>query len=376
MAAVQQQVQQQQQQQQQLKQSFKTVEGRYRLTAERYPPTNGTNYRMARATRLTYANLRGAGDIDGPYLIYNVNDTLYISDANCIDKEPYKSITFPGLLPICHAYQQAADGNDLLIGFFSGEVAVVSLRQQLLEPSRKLIASATHNAGGCFNASRCTNVLWYPKEDGIFVSTHADGSMYVFDKNKEPSSDPSFPTPKDPSAFSISYPKSSKSNPLARWTVCSSAINAAAFSPDGVMLALGGRDGIVRVFNPSLGQLVMGARSYYGAVLSVGWSKDAKFIVMGGEDDLVTVFSLSERQIVAWGEGHCSWVSSVAFDPHWTRPPPSDPEDVADEYEDPGYRIVSVSQDSQLAFWEFTTDGVATPSNRIVMPVGSTAAEG
>jgi hypothetical protein len=57
-------------------------------------------------------------------------------------------------------------------------------------------------------------------------------------------------------------------------------------------------------------------------------------------------------------------------------PPPNLPEDVADEYEDPGYRIVSVSQDSQLAFWEFTTDGVATPSNRIVMPVGSTAAEG
>jgi hypothetical protein len=61
---------------------------------------------MARATRLTYANLRGAGDIDGPYLIYNVNDTLFISDANCIDKEPYKSITFLGQLPICHAYQQ------------------------------------------------------------------------------------------------------------------------------------------------------------------------------------------------------------------------------------------------------------------------------
>jgi hypothetical protein len=116
---------------------------------------------------------------------------------------------------------QAADGNDLLIGFFSGEVAVVSLRQQLLEPSRKLIAGATHNAGGCFNASRCTNVLWYPKEDGIFVSTHADGSMYVFDKNKEPSSDPSFPTVRRPSP---PYGKRREGDPKGGSTVMVTAL--------------------------------------------------------------------------------------------------------------------------------------------------------
>ena len=96
--------------------------------------------------------------------------------------------------PVGLVILQAADGYDLLIGFSSGEVVLMSLRQQLLESSRKLIAPITHNAGGCFNASRCTNVLWYPKEDGTFVSTHADGSMYVYDKTKEPTADPGFPT--------------------------------------------------------------------------------------------------------------------------------------------------------------------------------------
>ena len=89
----------------QFKNSFMTAEGRYRMAAERFPPSNGVNNRIARATRLTFAQLRGAGDIDGPYLIYNVNETLYISDYNCIDKEPFKCITFTGHLPVCHAYQ-------------------------------------------------------------------------------------------------------------------------------------------------------------------------------------------------------------------------------------------------------------------------------
>eukprot|EP00959_Pyramimonas_sp_CCMP1952_P189921 3973316-Pyramimonas_sp.AAC.1 len=101
---------------------------------------------------------------------------------------------------------QAADGYDLLIGFSSGEVVVVSLRQQLLESSRKLIAPITHNASGCFNASRCTNVLWYPREEGVFVSTHADGSMYVYDRVKEPTADPGFPAVSPPSRQTPSTP--------------------------------------------------------------------------------------------------------------------------------------------------------------------------
>jgi hypothetical protein len=29
----------------------------------------------------------------------------------------------------------------------------------------------------------------------------------------------------------------------------------------------------------------------------------------------VAIFSLEELRVVAWGEGHTSWVSAVAFDP-------------------------------------------------------------
>ncbi|KAG2316715.1 hypothetical protein Bca52824_019837 [Brassica carinata] len=40
----------------------------------------------------------------------------------------------------------------------------------------------------------------------------------------------------------------------------------------------------------------------------------------GGEDDLVQVWSMEDRKVLAWGEGHNSWVSGVAFDSYWSSP--------------------------------------------------------
>jgi WD40 repeat protein len=47
---------------------------------------------------------------------------------------------------------------------------------------------------------------------------------------------------------------------------------------------------------------------------------DGKYILTGGEDDLVQVWSMEDRKVVAWGEGHNSWVSGVAFDSNWSSP--------------------------------------------------------
>ena len=45
------------------------------------------------------------------------------------------------------------------------------------------------------------------------------------------------------------------------------------------------------------------------------WSPDGRYIAAGGEDDLVSIYGMAERGVVAWGEGHSSWVTQVAFDP-------------------------------------------------------------
>lgn len=61
--------------------------------------------------------------------------------------------------------------------------------------------------------------------------------------------------------------------------------------------------------------LVFCLQSYFGGVSCVCWSPDGRYIAAGGEDDLVSIYGMAERGVVAWGEGHSSWVTQVAFDP-------------------------------------------------------------
>ncbi|XP_040992851.1 dystrophia myotonica WD repeat-containing protein-like [Juglans microcarpa x Juglans regia] len=298
-------------------------------------------------------------DGKGTYLIFNVGDTLFFSDLNSPDKDPIKSIHFSNSNPICHAFDpEAKDGHDLLIGLYSGDVYSTSLRQQLQDVGKKLVGAQHYNKEGSVSNSRCTSVAWVPKGDGAFVVAHADGSLYVYEKGKDGTVDSSFPVIKDQTQFSVVHAKSSKSNPISRWHICQGSINSIAFSADGAYLATVGRDGYLRVFDYSKEQLICGGKSYYGALLCIAWSFDGKYILTGGEDDLVTVWSMEDRKVVAWGEGHNSWVSGVAFDSYWSSPTSDGSE------ENVMYRFGSVGQDTQLLLWDLSMDEIIVPLRR------------
>lgn len=298
-------------------------------------------------------------DGKGAYIIYNSADTLFISDLNSQDKDPLKSIHFSNSNPLCHAFDsEAKEGHDLIIGMGAGDVYSMSLRQQLQEPGRKPVAAQHYNRGdkdGMSISSRCTSVAWVPECEGIFVVSHSDGNLYVYDKCRDGNTECTFPAIKDPAQLMVSHAKSSKSNPIARWHVCHGSINAISFSPDGAYLATVGRDGYLRVFDFSKEQLIFGGKSYYGALLCCTWSSDGKYLLTGGEDDLVQVWSMDDRKTVAWGEGHNSWVSGVAFDPYWS-PPNSD-----GTGENAVYRFGSVGQDTQLLLWDLAMDEIVVP---------------
>ncbi|KAF7048064.1 hypothetical protein CFC21_056881 [Triticum aestivum] len=297
-------------------------------------------------------------DGKGTYIIFNTADTLFISDLNSHDKDPVKSIHFSNSNPLCHAFDsEAKDGHDLIVGVWSGDVYSMSLRQQLQDPGKKPVMSQhfiNKDKDGTAN-SRCTCVAWVPEREGIFVVSNADGNLYVYDKSKDGNADWAFPTVRDQNQLMISHAKSTKSNPTARWHICQGAINAISFSPDGAYMATVGRDGYLRVFDFAKEQLIFGGKSYYGALLCCSWSADGKYILSGGEDDLVQVWSMDDRKMVAWGEGHTSWVSSVAFDSYWS-PPSSD-----DAGENVMYRFGSVGQDTQLLLWDLAMDEIAVP---------------
>ncbi|KAK6231587.1 hypothetical protein SCA6_001660 [Theobroma cacao] len=298
-------------------------------------------------------------DGKGTYLIFNVSDAIFISDLNSQDKDPIKSIHFSNSNPVCHAFdQEAKDGHDLLIGLNSGDVYTVSLRQQLQDVGKKLVGAQHYNKDGSVNNSRCTSIAWVPGGDGAFVVAHADGNMYVYEKNKDGAGDSSFSVIKDQTQFSVAHARYSKSNPIARWHVCQGSINSIAFSFDGSYLATVGRDGYLRVFDYSKEQLVCGGKSYYGALLCCAWSMDGKYILTGGEDDLVQVWSMEDRKVVAWGEGHNSWVSGVAFDSYWSSPNSDGTGETV------MYRFGSVGQDTQLLLWDLEMDEIVVPLRR------------
>ncbi|PPR99757.1 hypothetical protein GOBAR_AA20902 [Gossypium barbadense] len=280
-------------------------------------------------------------DGKGTYLIFNVGDAIFISDLNSQDKDPIKSINFSNSNPICHAFDQdAKDGHDLLIGLNSGDYSV-SLRQQLQDVGKKLVGAQHYNKDGSVNNRQ----------------------------NKEGAGDSSFPVVKDQTQFSVSHARYSKSNPIARWHVCQGSINSIAFSHDGAYLATVGRDAVavlvlhgfpeyLRVFDYSKEQLVCGGKSYYGALLCCAWSMDGKYILTGGEDDLVQVWSMEDRKVVAWGEGHNSWVSGVAFDSYWSSPNSDGTGETV------MYRFGSVGQDTQLLLWDLEMDEIVVPLRR------------
>ncbi|KAK2418157.1 Transducin/WD40 repeat superfamily protein [Trifolium repens] len=298
-------------------------------------------------------------DGKGSYLIFNAGDAILISDLNSQDKDPIKSIHFSNSNPVCHAFDQdAKDGHDLLIGLFSGDVYSVSLRQQLQDVGKKIVGAHHYNKDGILNNSRCTCISWVPGGDGAFVVAHADGNLYVYEKNKDGAGDSSFPILKDQTQFSVSHARYSKSNPIARWHICQGSINSISFSADGTYMATVGRDGYLRVFDYAKEQLICGGKSYYGGLLCCAWSMDGKYILTGGEDDLVQVWSMEDRKVVAWGEGHNSWVSGVSFDSYWSSPNSND------NGETVMYRFGSVGQDTQLLLWDLEMDEIVVPLRR------------
>ncbi|KHG22747.1 creC [Gossypium arboreum] len=180
-------------------------------------------------------------DGKGTYLIFNVSDSIFISDLNSQDKDPIKSIHFSNSNPVCHAFDQdAKNGHDLLIGLNSGDVTV-----PVLHGSPEVMV-----------------LLW---EFNL-------QNFMMFYANKDCAGDSSFPVIKDQTQFSVAHARHSKSNPIARWHVCQGSINSIAFSSDGACLATVGRDGYLRVFDYSKEQLVCGGKSYYGALLCCAWS--------------------------------------------------------------------------------------------------------
>ncbi|CBQ73231.1 related to WD40 repeat protein CreC [Sporisorium reilianum SRZ2] len=112
----------------------------------------------------------------------NARSFFWLADTSARTKESLARITF-GASPSAHDVNQftrAHDRLDIVIGFVTGDLI-------WLDP---IAAKYTRiNKGGCITTSAVTQVRWLPGSENLIMAAHADGSVLIYDREREDSSD-------------------------------------------------------------------------------------------------------------------------------------------------------------------------------------------
>ena len=307
---------------------------------------------------------------DGIFAFANINRAFQWLDLSDAKKADYLTkILFTRAHCICHDVNpltKTASHMDLIMGFSTGDLI-------WWEPFTQKYSRINKN--GVINPHPVVDVRWIPGSEQFFLAAHKDGSLVVYDKEKE---DAHFvaedeaalaavmsgdgaanasqvngnghvtqnahpPKPNYREAIQVKksvFSKNQKTNPVAYWKAAHMKINAVAFSPNHRHLAMVFDDGSVRIIDYLKEKLLSVFFGYFGAMLCVCWSPDGKYLVTGGQDDLLHVWSVADAgSLVAHCAGHKSWVNSVAFDP-W-------------RCDERNYRFGSVGDDCRLCLWDF-----------------------
>lgn len=288
---------------------------------------------------------------NGLYAFANVNRALQWLDLTSATKEEHLTkILFTKAHALCHDVNQSTKGPghvDIILGFSTGDII-------WYEPMSQKYTRINKN--GAINHTAVSDIRWLPNSENLFLAAHMDGSLIVYDKEKEDApfvaeDQEQIQTETDKKARLVVKKsvnsKNQKFNPASYWKTSNSKINAFAFSPDCRHVAVVSEDGSFRIIDFLKEQLLHQYMSYYGGMICVCWSPDGRYVVTGGQDDLVSIWSLEDSMLVARCQGHNSWVTAVQFDP-W-------------RCDERNYRIGSVGEDCRLLLWDFSVGMLHRP---------------
>ncbi|KAI1440095.1 WD40 repeat-like protein [Annulohypoxylon stygium] len=295
---------------------------------------------------------------DGLFAFANINRAFQWLDLSSPTKADYLTkILFTKAHCLSHDVNLVTKSSshiDMIMGFSTGEII-------WWEPMSQRYTRLNKN--GVINKTPVSQIRWIPGAENLFLAGHMDGSLVVYDKEKE---DAIF-NPEEEAAQSngdVSAPKcvdhfkeikvlksvhsrNQKSNPVAVWKLSNQRINAFEFSPDNRHLAVVSEDGTMRIIDYLKEELLGVYNAYYGGFTCVCWSPDGKYVLTGGQDDLISIWCPSETTLIARCQGHQSWVTSVAFDP-W-------------RCDERNYRFGSVGEDCRLCLWDFNVGMLHKP---------------
>ncbi|SZF01766.1 unnamed protein product [Blumeria hordei] len=294
---------------------------------------------------------------NGYYAFTNIDRAFQWLDLSSPQKAEYLTkILFTKGHCLCHDINQVTKSQthiDLILGFSTGEII-------WYEPISQKYTRLNKN--GIINKNPVSEIKWIPGSENLFLASHIDGSLVMYDKEKEEAtllseekirhSTNQFENSEHKIQPSLCinksiFSKNQKFNPVSSWKLSRQRINSFAFSPDNSRLAVVGEDGTLQILDYLKERLLGVFSSYYGGLICVCWSPDGKYVLTGGQDDLVSIWSIVDFKIVARCQGHHSWVTSVCFD-SW-------------RCDDLNYRFGSVGEDCRLLLWDFSVGMLHRP---------------
>jgi len=102
---------------------------------------------------------------------------------------------------------------------------------------------------------------------------------------------------------------------IASLPVFTGALDAVTFSPDGTLIASGGRDNSVRIWSAETGANLRTIQGHTDWVMSVAFSPDGRLLVTGSRDNSVRLFDVDTGQLLRVITHHADEVRAVRFTP-------------------------------------------------------------
>lgn len=199
-------------------------------------------------------------------------------------------ILFTKAHALCHDFNdfsKTAAHLDVIIGFNTADLIWYEAMTQKYARLNKNASSILRSPSvanvekGVFTTSPASQVRWLPGSENLFISAHMDGTLAVFDKEKDdapflPEDAAGAVPPLRVSSDGKRLPrliikksvqsKNQKTNPLAAWKATNQRINSMAFSPDGRLLALACEDGSLRIIDYMKEECVLHLRPVFRTI--------------------------------------------------------------------------------------------------------------
>jgi len=92
-------------------------------------------------------------------------------------------------------------------------------------------------------------------------------------------------------------------------------VNAVAFAPDGKILASGGEDGAIALWDSQTGRLLRNIKAHQHGIKTIAFSPDGQTLASGSGDNTIKLWDVRTGKLQQTLTGHSGWVFAVAFSP-------------------------------------------------------------